>query len=287
MSVRSAENSIFLPAPIGGGNLFSTLTNGDDGHGLDIQNIDALDANGLISCLNLNATADIACLNVNASADVMCVDLNSQTVNTISNIVCGGNVSCPAGGVAVSGTVYCQSVSSTANILVGTSLTAVGAITGGSFASAGGLVCSTVNAPQGVDTRSVSILDANLDVNKFTTIQQLGADMVVYNHATSGGIDFKTEDATGAQIAGVRCTALGTLMQGPVPVILTYNNELRFNNTSGATHSTINQFDATTLLITAPTCAFTGGLSIPNIPTSNAGLPAGSVWSNAGVLTIV
>ena len=35
-------------------------------------------------------------------------------------------------------------------------------------------------------------------------------------------------------------------------------------------------------------CAtFVNNLSIKNIPTSSAGLPSGSVWSNAGVLTIV
>jgi hypothetical protein len=28
-------------------------------------------------------------------------------------------------------------------------------------------------------------------------------------------------------------------------------------------------------------------LSITNIPTASAGLPAGAVWSNAGILTIV
>ena len=35
-------------------------------------------------------------------------------------------------------------------------------------------------------------------------------------------------------------------------------------------------------------CAtFVNNLSIKNIPTASAGLPSGSVWSNAGVLTIV
>ena len=32
---------------------------------------------------------------------------------------------------------------------------------------------------------------------------------------------------------------------------------------------------------------FVNNLSIKNIPTSSAGLPSGSVWSNSGVLTIV
>ena len=35
-------------------------------------------------------------------------------------------------------------------------------------------------------------------------------------------------------------------------------------------------------------CAtFVNNLSIKNIPTSSAGLPSGSVWSNGNVLTIV
>jgi hypothetical protein len=35
-------------------------------------------------------------------------------------------------------------------------------------------------------------------------------------------------------------------------------------------------------------CAtFVNNLSIKNIPTSSAGLPAGSVWNNLGVLNIV
>jgi hypothetical protein len=33
--------------------------------------------------------------------------------------------------------------------------------------------------------------------------------------------------------------------------------------------------------------AFVNNLSIKNIPTSSAGLPAGAVWSNSCVLTIV
>ena len=32
---------------------------------------------------------------------------------------------------------------------------------------------------------------------------------------------------------------------------------------------------------------FVNRLAIMNIPTSSAGLPSGSVWSNSGVLTIV
>jgi hypothetical protein len=32
---------------------------------------------------------------------------------------------------------------------------------------------------------------------------------------------------------------------------------------------------------------FVNNLSIKNIPTSAAGLPSGSVWSNVGILTIV
>jgi hypothetical protein len=32
---------------------------------------------------------------------------------------------------------------------------------------------------------------------------------------------------------------------------------------------------------------FVNNLSIKNIPTSSAGLPSGSVWSNLGILTIV
>ena len=34
-------------------------------------------------------------------------------------------------------------------------------------------------------------------------------------------------------------------------------------------------------------CTFVSNLSIKSIPTSSAGLPAGSVWNNGGVLNIV
>jgi hypothetical protein len=36
-----------------------------------------------------------------------------------------------------------------------------------------------------------------------------------------------------------------------------------------------------------PNTTFVNNLSIKNIPTSSAGLPAGAVWSNLGILTIV
>jgi hypothetical protein len=57
---------------------------------------------------------------------------------------------------------------------------------------------------------------------------------------------------------------------------------------SNSTSTFCDSFIIGSCLTSDRACAtFVNNLSIKNIPTSSAGLPAGSVWSNAGVLNIV
>jgi hypothetical protein len=58
----------------------------------------------------------------------------------------------------------------------------------------------------------------------------------------------------------------------------------RYNNTNNCACAMIVGANITA---NRPETTFVNNLSIMNIPTSSAGLPSKSVWSNSGILTIV
>jgi hypothetical protein len=77
---------------------------------------------------------------------------------------------------------------------------------------------------------------------------------------------------------------------GGLANIITTNSQ--YSGIFGGRSNTITNFTDTFIvgssIIADRSCAtFVNNLSITNIPTASAGLPSGSVWSNAGVLTIV
>lgn len=129
----------------------------------------------------------------------------------------------------------------------------------------------------------------------------------IYNGATiSGGSSnvictygsFIGGGQSNAAIGSAICSVIGGGGQnttcGPASVIGGGYNNCAFGDGSGILGGSFNvvpnstSFIVGSNIITDRDCAtFVNNLSIKNIPTSAAGLPAGAVWSNSGVLTIV
>lgn len=102
------------------------------------------------------------------------------------------------------------------------------------------------------------------DGNSFLDIQNHNAQI---ESASSNGIDF----------SNIQCTSNGS---GQCDLII--------ENSSNGVDSTITMGDASIIIAHDVKIAFVAPkYNFHSIPTSSAGLSAGDIWSNGGILTIV
>jgi hypothetical protein len=168
-------------------------------------------------------------------------------------------------------------------------------IVGGNFNSASGSASfigggSSNNTSGGL----ASILGGQLNQAgaSNSSIAGAGNSTVNGNHSFIGGGQLNTVTSACSSILGGRNNSVGStfsLISGGCCNIAC-SSGCRTGILGGHFNRTINNdsFVVGSCIITDRACTtFVNNLSIMNIPTSSAGLPSKSVWSNAGVLTIV
>jgi hypothetical protein len=125
-----------------------------------------------------------------------------------------------------------------------------------------------------------------------SSIAGAGNSTVNGNHSFIGGGQLNTVTSACSSILGGRNNSVGStfsLISGGCCNVAC-SSGCRTGILGGHFNRTVNNdsFVVGSCIITDRVCTtFVNNLSIMNIPTSSAGLPSKSVWSNAGVLTIV
>jgi hypothetical protein len=109
MSVRSADNSIFLPHPLSS-TLEAVLTSGNDGAGLAMVNV------GAIGCASVASVGAVACASVASVGAVTCASENINGGVATAGCLTFGSNAFPAGQIIGAGLVTAQAGSITGRL---------------------------------------------------------------------------------------------------------------------------------------------------------------------------